>query len=117
MKFNTSKILLIWLLFASSVSAQKVFSLRGNVKEVITGKVLIGAAISLDAIKTGMLTDSLGNFYLRVPEDDYVVKVSFIGYKPYRKFIKLDKLLKSLIKQSKLCINNNSTPERISIVK
>ena len=91
MKSNTSIIVLTWLLFASSISAQRTFSLRGNVKDAGTGKTLIGAAISLDAKKTGIITDSLGNYYLRIPQDDYVVKVSFVGYKPYRKFIKLDK--------------------------
>ena len=91
MKYNTSIIVLIWLLFASSISAQRTFSLRGNVKDAGTGKTLMGAAISLDAKKTGIITDSLGNYYLRIPQDDYVVKVSFVGYKPYRKFIKLDK--------------------------
>lgn len=90
-KSNTSIIVLTWLLFASSISAQRTFSLRGNVKDAGTGKTLIGAAISLDAKKTGIITDSLGNYYLRIPQDDYVVKVSFVGYKPYRKFIKLDR--------------------------
>ena len=91
MKPDASKILLLLLLFASSVSAQRTFSLRGNVKDAGSGKPLIGAAISLDSKKTGILTDSLGNYYLRIPQDDYVVKVSFVGYKPFRKFIKLDK--------------------------
>ena len=91
MKINTSKILLILLFFSGTVSAQKTFSLRGNVQEAGTGKPLIGAAVSLDSKKTGILTDSSGNYYLRIPQDDYVVKVSFVGYKPYRKFIKLDK--------------------------
>jgi hypothetical protein len=91
MKPNALKIVVLLLLFASSISAQRTFSLRGNVKDAGTGKTLTGAAISLDAKKTGIITDSLGNYYLRIPQDDYVVKVSFVGYKPYRKFIKLDK--------------------------
>ena len=91
MKPDALKILLIFMLFASSISAQRTFSLRGNVKNAGTGNSLIGATISLDSKKTGILTDSLGNYYLRIPQDDYVVKVSFVGYKPYRKFIKLDK--------------------------
>ena len=94
MKLNTSKILLLLSLFmflTKAISAQRTFSLRGNVQEAGTGKLLIGAAVSLDAKKTGILTDSSGNYYLRIPQDNYVVKVSFVGYKPYRKFIKLDK--------------------------
>ena len=91
-KINFSILLLLTLLFHTSVVfAQKTYSLRGNVKEATTGKPLIGAAISLDAKKTGVLTDSSGNYYLRIPQGDYVVKVSFVGHKPYRKFIKLDK--------------------------
>ena len=94
MKLNTSKILLLLSLFmflSKAISAQRTFSLRGNVQEAGTDKPLIGAAVSLDAKKTGILTDSSGNYYLRIPQDNYVVKVSFVGYKPYRKFIKLDK--------------------------
>ena len=92
MKINLFKILLLLLTLSSNISfAQRTFSLRGSVKEAGTDKPLIGAAVSLDSKKTGILTDSSGNYYLRIPQDDYVVKVSFVGYKPYRKFIKLDK--------------------------
>jgi len=91
MKFNTSTVLLLFIFFVNQVSAQKTFSLRGNVKDTGTGKPLMGVAISLDTKKTGILTDSLGNYYFRIPQDEYVVKISFVGYKPFRKFIQLDK--------------------------
>jgi hypothetical protein len=91
MKSHALKVALFFLLFSQTVIAQKTFSLRGNVKDAETGKPLIGAAISLDAKKTGILTDSSGNYYLRIPQDEYVVKVSYVGYKPYRKYIQLDK--------------------------
>ena len=70
---------------------QKTYSIRGNVKDIQTGQILRGAVISINYKNTGILTDSLGNYYLRVPPDDYVLKISYVGYNPFRLFIKLNK--------------------------
>jgi len=108
MKFNTSTVLLLFIFFVNQVSAQKTFSLRGNVKDTGTGKPLMGVAISLDTKKTGILTDSLGNYYFRIPQDEYVVKISFVGYKPFRKFIQFQD---SINKCNSLLLENNTQSE------
>jgi hypothetical protein len=80
------------LSFSNSITAQRTtYSLKGNIKDALSGKPLKGAVISLDSRKTGIITDSLGNYAMRLPESDYVIKITFVGYKPFRQFIKFNK--------------------------
>ncbi|MDR6561101.1 MULTISPECIES: TonB-dependent receptor [unclassified Arcicella] len=92
-KPNKFIVLLIFILFSCTLLAQqrKAYSLKGNVTDALTGKPLVGAIISIDFKKSGILTDSLGNYFLRIPEDEYVLKVSYLGYKPFRLYVKLNK--------------------------
>ena len=93
-KPNSLLYLCFCLLLTSNILAQKnVFSLRGNIKDALTGKPLVGASISIDFKKSGILSDSLGNYYLKLPEDEYVLKISYLGYKPFRLYIKLNRNL------------------------
>lgn len=67
------------------------YTLSGKVSVVGTEQALAGATISLDFKKSGFITDSLGNFKMYLPYGEYVLKVSHVGYKPYRNRILLSK--------------------------
>ncbi len=93
-KANSNKLiaLIIFLLCTFDVLAQqKTYSIRGNVKDIQTGQALKGAVITIDYKGSGILSDSLGNYYLKLPPDDYIIKISHVGYKPFRLFFKLNK--------------------------
>ncbi|MEA5260232.1 TonB-dependent receptor [Arcicella aquatica] len=62
----------------------KLPQLSGKVKDSNTGESIVGATIFLDFKKSGVITDSLGNYQLYLPPGEYVIKVSHVGYKPYR---------------------------------
>jgi hypothetical protein len=75
--------LIIYQNFAQSKDF-KVPSLTGKVTDFNTGEPIVGAVISLDFKKSGVITDTTGNYQIFLPMGDYVLKVSHLGYKPYR---------------------------------
>ena len=59
-------------------------SVYGRVLDAQTGEPLRGADISVDFKKSGVSTDSAGRYRLHLPFGEYVLKVSHVGYNPYR---------------------------------
>ena len=92
MRINREIIFWFLLFLGNGVYAQRAtYLLKGNVKDAGTGKYLAGAVVSLDSRKTGVVSDSLGNYSLRLPEDEYVIKITHVGYKPFRLYVKFNK--------------------------
>ena len=58
--------------------------LSGRVVDAQSGDPLVGAVISVDFKKSGSTTDASGNYKLSLPVGEYVVKVSNVGYNPFR---------------------------------
>ncbi len=92
------KILLLFLVIGSSkpsFSQNKVLNnlleIRGKVIDSRTGEPLPNASIFLDFKKSGFISDSTGAFLLYLPNGEYVIKVSALGYKAYRTRVNLSK--------------------------
>ena len=62
----------------------KLPSIQGKVTDSKTGEPIIGASISLDFKKSGFITDSTGFFKMYMPVGEYIIKISHVGYKPFR---------------------------------
>ncbi|MHB8207036.1 TonB-dependent receptor [Mucilaginibacter sp.] len=73
-------VLLFCLLAGISASAQKKYTVSGNVKDTATGEVLIGATISLN--KTTTSSNNYGFYSLNAPVGNYILTVTYIGYAP-----------------------------------
>ncbi|MFY9158982.1 TonB-dependent receptor [Aquirufa ecclesiirivi] len=58
--------------------------LEGKVTDAQTGEPLRGADISVDFKKSGTTTDSLGQYRIYLPYGEFVVKISHVGYNPFR---------------------------------
>lgn len=69
----------------------RTFALVGNVVDLESQKPIPNASVSIDYVKSGVITDSTGNFYMRLTQGEYILKISAVGYKIFRKYIKLDK--------------------------
>ncbi len=90
MKLNKSSLLafLAIVLMANTAFAQ--FSLKGNVKDdenvpIPFANVAIYSAVDTSVLKYGTITDLNGNYEFKsVKEGDYLLVVSFIGYKKLR---------------------------------
>lgn len=69
----------LFLLCASALWAQER-TISGTVRDGADRAPVIGANVLIKGTKVGTITDVNGNFKLRIPSDNAVLKVSFIGY-------------------------------------
>lgn len=76
------KIILFILIttFGFNVFAQNKYTISGYVKDVSNGEELIGATIYIKEIQKGTITNVYGFYSLTVPEDDYTIQYSYMGY-------------------------------------
>lgn len=84
--FKTIKALLLMLLFAGVASAQSFVS--GTVVDGTTGEALPGANVLISGTTQGTQTDKDGKFELRIPQKNFTLQVSFIGYQSFNKTYK-----------------------------
>ncbi len=74
--------LVLFICHCSSVAlAQRQHQLSGYVKEKGSRESLTGANIYIVELKTGTTTNAYGFYSIRLPEGDYEVRISYVGYK------------------------------------
>lgn len=78
LKISISFLLIIFSL--SHLFAQEKFTLNGHVKDASTGEELIGATIYIKELKSGGVTNVYGFYSLTIPEGNYHIRYSYIGY-------------------------------------
>ncbi len=67
------------------------YSVSGHVKDASTGEELIGAAVVLEEIGKGSVTNVYGYYSISMPPGFYQLKFSYVGYKPSVRAINLNK--------------------------
>lgn len=84
------KLLVILGIIAPMVLFSQI-KISGQVADDETGAPLVGAHVQVDGIKSyHMVTDNRGAFVFdRVPEGNYLVAVSFVGYQSYKENLEL----------------------------
>ncbi|WP_448635031.1 carboxypeptidase-like regulatory domain-containing protein [Pedobacter panaciterrae] len=55
--------------------------LKGVVRDSATNETLIGVSIMVEGTKTGAVTDKDGNFTISHPEPNFVLVISYLGYR------------------------------------
>ena len=74
-------LLLLLILFTSEILvAQHTANLKGIVKDAGTKEVLSGVTVFVESLKKGTSTDKHGHYELTLPQGDYEITFSFIGY-------------------------------------
>ena len=82
---------IILLLLALSFSGfAGMVTLSGYLKDKVNGEALIGATVYIPEIKTGVITNPYGFYSITVPQGNYVVNFSFIGYQTQSPLINLN---------------------------
>jgi hypothetical protein len=56
-------------------------TLSGYIKDKATGEELIGAIVQVKALKIGVATNEYGFFSITLPEGEYELEISFLGYR------------------------------------
>jgi len=76
------KKILFFLFFLETLFAfsQEKFTLSGTVSEMETGETLIGVNVIIPEIQTGTITNEYGFYSITLPEGDYEVYFSIIGF-------------------------------------
>jgi hypothetical protein len=59
---------------------EKKFTISGNIKDVTNGEDLIGAEVVVAGTRTGSVSNAYGYYSLSLPEGDYRLVFSYIGY-------------------------------------
>ena len=86
--FKKMLLTVIAALAVFTVHAQN--SITGTVKSESEDEILVGANIVLLPISKGSITDTDGKFKINnIPNGDYTLKVSFVGFKNYEKTISI----------------------------
>lgn len=105
MKFYT---LFLTLLLATvfSSNAQQKFSISGTIKDKKNGEELIGATIAVTQLKgTGTRSNTYGFYSLTLPQGNYELKVSAIGFTTQYISIELSKNLQQDIQLESMSSN------------
>jgi outer membrane receptor protein involved in Fe transport len=74
----------LFLTLSMPLAAQtQTGSIKGNIKDKISGEAVIGANVSIQGGSIGSSTDIDGNFLInKVQEGTYTISITSIGYKP-----------------------------------
>jgi hypothetical protein len=81
-KMNYQKLIaLILILLLSSIGfAQQKFTISGHVKSAEDGEGLIASTIYVEELVTGTITNLYGFYSLTLPEGNYSIRYSYIGF-------------------------------------
>ena len=74
-----------------SVYCQKKFTLSGFITDANNGETLIGATVYSKSLGQGVISNNYGFYSLTLPEGEYEISFSFIGYETQQKIISLKK--------------------------
>lgn len=106
-------LLLVFILSGSIIHALPAQTLSGYVLNKDSGEALIGANVMLKNTSRGASTDKDGYFViLSVPEDEYTIEVSYLGYESYTSKITIKGEQTNPLK-----VELNETPIELSAVE
>ena len=77
------------LLISSNVSAQIKYTISGYITDVNNGESIVGANIYCKQLNVGVTSNTYGFYSLTLPEGQYDIIFSFIGYNNHNKVINL----------------------------
>ena len=83
-------VFLLILLFSGLVFSQEVYTLNGVITDAASNETLIGVNLIVPQAKTGVVTNDYGYYSLKLPEGEYLIEISYIGYQNVQKKIRLD---------------------------
>jgi hypothetical protein len=82
--------MMILLLIFSLRGIAGIVTLSGFIKDKANGEGLIGAAVYVSQLKTGVITNSYGFYSISIPQGSYSVNFSFLGYQTQTPVIDLN---------------------------
>lgn len=91
----TKKISIFVIFLTTLISfSQEKFALNGTITDFKNNETLIGVNIHIPALDIGTTTNEYGFYSLTLPEGEYQVEISFLGYQTVEKTILLNQNIK-----------------------
>ncbi|MBW8241201.1 TonB-dependent receptor [Muricauda oceani] len=76
------------------IQAQEKYTLSGTVFEASSNESLIGVTVAVSELKTGTTTNEYGFYSITLPEGEYQIIVSYLGFQEVVRTITLDQNIK-----------------------
>lgn len=86
--------LLIFLLVSFVSFSQGRFTLSGTISDLKTNETLIGVSLFVPEIKASAVTNAYGFYSMTMPEGDYTIQISYLGYQGIEEKIALSQDMK-----------------------
>jgi hypothetical protein len=86
---------LFFLFFTATFFAQDKYTLSGVISDEKTNETLIGVSIIIDELRTGTSTNEYGFYSITLPEGNYTVRISYLGYQETQTLINLNQNTKT----------------------
>ncbi|MET1259701.1 TonB-dependent receptor [Flagellimonas sp. DF-77] len=78
---NKFKVLLPALLFLSQLSfSQQRYTISGTISEAASNETMIGVTIGITELRTGTTTNEYGFYSITLPEGEYSLIISYLGF-------------------------------------
>ena len=72
--------IILFFIFSFSLFSQQKFTLSGSVSEASSNETMIGVTIAIPALNTGVTTNEYGFYSITLPQGDYDIQVSYLGF-------------------------------------
>lgn len=78
-------------LFCFSAFSQQKFTLSGSITDAKNNETLIGVNVYIPQLKTGTTTNEYGFYSITVPQNNYTLQISYLGFEMIEQAVELDK--------------------------
>jgi hypothetical protein len=78
--------------------SQQKYTISGTISEAASNETLIGVTVAVPELRTGVTTNEYGFYSITLPEGEYRLQVSYLGFKEIAQTIGLSQNLKLNIK-------------------
>lgn len=90
MKQVTLVSFLLFLFISIPSVAQQKYTLSGTIIEEDSNETLIGVTVAFPSLGTGVVTNEYGFYSITIPEGEYQIIISYLGFEEIRQSINLD---------------------------
>ncbi len=87
-------LVVFFLLFSISLFSQKRFTISGTITEASSNETLIGVTLLFPELNTGVTTNDYGFYSITLPEGEYQIILSYLGYQEISQNISLNQDLR-----------------------
>ncbi len=90
MKQATLVSLILFFFFSLHATAQQKYTVSGTIIEESSNETLIGVTVAFPSLGTGVITNEYGFYSITLPEGEYEVLVSYLGFEDTIRTINLN---------------------------